>query len=385
MRLLHVVGTIDPANGGPPLVSVRLAAAQAALGHEVSILTYVDPAAEERIARSIARVPGVEQVRRVSLPKLTRYENYFAPIARRMLNNIVPRLDFIHIHGVWERLLIATAAAAQKHAVPYCWRPAGMLDPWSLSQGKWKKKLAMAMSYGPALRNAAFIHALNPDEARLIEPLKLARSEIIPNGIFTEEIEPLPAAGEFRAKFPQLGDRPFIFFLARLHMKKGLDFLFDAFRILAPKIPNLAMVIAGPDDGARAWTDAQVAQHQLADKVFVVGGLYAQDRLAAMVDATVFCLPSRQEGFPVAALESLACGLPVVISEDSHFPQVASGGAGFVVPLDAAQIAAGLEKIITDAAQRQRMSEAGREMIRRDFTWQRVAEQTTAAYERYRT
>ncbi|MCS7034579.1 MAG: glycosyltransferase [Phycisphaerae bacterium] len=385
MRILHVVGTIDPANGGPPLVTVRLASAQAGLGHEVSILTYVDPAAEERIAQSTARVPGFERVRRIALPRLTRGEHFFASRARRELAKIVPHCDFLHLHGVWERLLKTAAELAARHGVGYCFRPAGMLDPWSLNQSRWKKKLALAMGYRRVLSRASFLHALNSDEAQLMAPLKLsAPAVIIPNGVFLEEIEPLPAAGSFRAAFRQLENCPFVLFLARLHQKKGLDYLIEAFGLLAARRADVRLVLAGPDEGARGWLEREIDSRKLRERVLVTGGLYGQDKFAAMVDATVFCLPSRQEGFPVAAVEALACGLPVVISQNSHFPQIADAGAGFVVPLEPRKIADALERIVSDPLTRARMSEAGKQLVRQQYLWPDLARQTIEAYQQNR-
>jgi hypothetical protein len=63
MNILHVVTSLDPAQGGPPAVVTRLAAAQAALGHQVSILAYADPAAAERTTKSVAPIPGFDRVK----------------------------------------------------------------------------------------------------------------------------------------------------------------------------------------------------------------------------------------------------------------------------------------------------------------------------------
>lgn len=74
----------------------------------------------------------------------------------------------------------------------------------------------------------------------------------------------------------------------------------------------------------------------------LVGPIYGRDKYAALVDATCFCLSSRQEGFSMAILEAMACGIPVVISENCHFPEVAQARAGLVVPLNADAVAEAL-------------------------------------------
>ena len=182
MKIIHVIRTLDPAAGGPPQVIIRLAAAQANLGHELHVVSYGSSEAQERVQRELERVPYSGK---------------------------------LHIHSL-------AADLAWHNHIPYCFRPAGMLDPWSLEQKRWKKRLAMTLGLRRTLKRAAFIHALNADEAKLIEPLQLGiRSVIIPNGVFLEEIEPLPAPGTFFSAHPQLRGRRFVLFIARLHYKKG--------------------------------------------------------------------------------------------------------------------------------------------------------------------
>ncbi len=98
-----------------------------------------------------------------------------------------------------------------------------------MQQSAWKKKIALKLGFRRMLDGAAFIQALNADEIELMRPLGLKPpSMMIPNGIFLNEVE-----GD-GAVVPGLPDRPYVLFLSRLHYKKGLDILADAFRRVAP-------------------------------------------------------------------------------------------------------------------------------------------------------
>ncbi len=379
MCILHVVGGLGPAGGGPPGVAVRLACAQALAGHNVTLLTNQDAFGPDVLQTYYAAVPGLKQLRvRMQLPPVG-----LAALLRDHpdVREAVKSARVMHLHGIWDAILPVAAMAARSLGIPYVVRPAGMLDPWSLAQNAWKKRLAMRVVYRRMLTGAAFLHMLNVDEANLLEPLHLGRPKrIIPNGIFLEEIEPRPASGSFRSAHPALGDRPYVLFVSRLHHKKGLDYLADAFARVAAQVREAQLVVAGPDEGEEAAFRTRVARLGVAGRVHLVGPLYGRDKVAAMSEAAVFCLPSRQEGFSVAVLEALACGAPAVISTACHFPEVAEVGAGEIVPLEVPAIAAALVGILGRADARQTIGARGRRLIEDKYTWQRVAAQCDAAY-----
>jgi len=374
---------MDPAQGGPPRVAFRLAAAQAGLGHEVHLVSYAPETTVEEFEIALANVPHSALVHRHSLEPAKGLERLTAWRAGRSVEQLIDErpTDILHLHNVWEPIVPAAAAAARRRGVPYMILLNGMLHPWSLAQKRWKKRLALALRYRRMLDGAGALHVLNEVERACASALGLkSRPVIIPNGVFPEEIDPLPPRGRFRASYPQLGDRPFILFLSRLHHKKGLDYLADTFSIVAPHVPDLQLVVAGPDGGARQAFEQQIDRLRLRDRVHIIDSLLGVAKLGALVDATVFCLPSRQEGFSLAITEALACGVPVVISRDCNFPEVAEVGAGEVLDLDPRLFADAILRIVGDAELRARMGAAGRKLILSRYTWPRIAEQTIEAY-----
>ncbi len=364
-------------------MATSLAAAQAQLGEWVGIVSYDVNGEGDHDANRVppASVPNSELIHVSQLPPPGSVERLTASRAGRHLDRLINQGDVLHLHGVWDPLVRGAADVARRRRIPYVVTPHGMLDPWSLEQRKWKKKLALLVTYKRMLNGAAFLHALNADEARLIEPLKLTCPvRIVPNGVFMEELEPLPPTGSFCAEFPQLEGRPYILFMSRLHYKKGLDLLADAFANVATRFGDLQLVVAGPDDGAEADFERRVEAHGLSHRVHLTGPIYGRTKLAALGDCTMFCLPSRQEGFSMAITEALGCGAPVVITETCHFPEVAEAGAGEVVDTDSAAVAGAFGRLLEDPKLRTRMGQAGRALVKSRFTWPKIASRTMDAY-----
>jgi len=382
MKILHVILTMDPAGGGPPVVAACLGAALVGIGHEVTITSCLTDAGEVPIRALLAGVPHGDSVNLALLNRLTTVERHLGVRARRSVPALVADADLVHCHGVWDAMLHVAADAAHRRGVPVVVTPHGMLDPWSLTQGRWRKKLALERGgAGRMLRRASLIHTLNADEERLIAPLGLETTcRTIPNGVFVEQIEPLPEPGRFRAAHPELEDDPFVLFLGRLHMKKGLDILGAAFVELARACPNARLVVAGPDDGAVPDLLEPIRAAGLESRTHLVGPIYGPAKYHALRDATCFCLPSRQEGFSMAITEAMGCGTPVVISDQCHFPEVAEAGGGAVVPLEASAVAAACAALVKDTTARNEAGRRGRSLVMSRYTWPAIGAQMAEAY-----
>lgn len=385
MKIVHVITSIDPDSGGPQAVVMRLAAAQASLGHDVRVVSQADERTLASVARIGAAIPNFQHVVWHILPPPGVVETILCLKARPFLARILSNAQHVHLHGVWEPILACAAAIAVRNGVPYCVCPAGMLDTWSLEQKPWKKRLALALGCRRMLDRAAFLHALNHDEVRLMRPLGLrAPAEIIPNGVFVEEFETLPSASDFPALIGLPAERRFVLFLSRLHYKKGLDLLANAFQLVARQCPDVDLVVAGPDGGAEDDFRDLVRRFGLERRVFMVGPLYGKTKLQAFVAAACFCLPSRQEGFSIAITEALACGTPAVITDACHFPEVATADAGAVVSLDPMDIATAVIDVLSHPLAAKSMGSNGRRLVFENYTWPRIARLTTGLYEAYR-
>ena len=230
----------------------RLAAAQAARGHQVTIVSALKPKERGLYQLATRNIPHYDRVRTLLCPWTTHVGRWFGQRLKPIYKSIMPFVDVLHIHGMWEPMLVVAANEARRHRVPYVVRPCGTLDPWSLRQSRLKKKIALAVSHKKMLDRAGLIHTLNSDEARLIEPLHIAApGAIIPNGVFLDEVDDTPPDDSLLASFPALLTHPYVLFLARLHHKKGLDILAAAFTKLAARNKDVHLLVAGPDGGAQ--------------------------------------------------------------------------------------------------------------------------------------
>jgi glycosyltransferase involved in cell wall biosynthesis len=375
MRVLHVISNLAASAGGVTSAVVGLAVAQQREGLQVSILStfagQLDRLNVDALQSAGVRVHSVG-------PATGRFMRH--PDLRRIADQAVADADVVHIAALWEEIQHQAARAARRRRIPYIFSPHGMLDPWSLSRNRWIKRLYLAWRLRKDLNAAAALHFTCEVERDLVAPLKLRPPAIVePNGLDLVEFTDLPPANTFRAKYPRLGDRPFVLFLSRIDPKKGLDLLIPAFAA-GPK--EAMLVLAGPDlIGYRASVEAMVERHEIKDRVLFTGMLRGRERVEAMSAATLFALPSYQENFGIVVAESLAAGVPVVISDQVNIhAEISRAGVGGVVPAEMQAVAAELRRWLEDDSLRSAAAAKCRAFAWENYDWSKIAARWKTRY-----
>lgn len=385
LRILHVQASVAPNFGGPTTVLSGLTAAQAKKGHRVTVCTTNrDHPAVHRLASTVAKSLFSRNVEVLVFPVLL-VSVLYSPAMAGWLRKHIREYDIVHIHGLYRFPLSYAAIQARKQGVPYIVRPCGTLDPYlhdKSARSLWLKRLYERFFSLPSLKNANAIHYTAQEERRRVAHLGLGTpSFVIPNGLDWSRFERLPIRGRFRNRY-RLGDAPLVLYLGRLHFKKGLDLLIPAFDKVLRGIPGARLAIVGAENddyGARVreW----VKEYSLEENVHFTGPLEGQDVLQAYVDSDVFVLPSYTENFGMTVIEAMACGLPVVISDQVNIhSDVQSVGAGFVTGCEVSEVADRVSSVLNCATQRQSMGQAGREATKERYAWSVIVDSLSEQY-----
>ena len=235
------------------------------------------------------------------------------------------------------------------------------------------------------LNGAAAIHFTSEEERAEAATFGLKiHSFVVPNGINLEVFAHLPPPGDFRKNYPEVAGKKLLLFLGRISWKKGLDLLVRAYGALARARDDLHLIIAGPDDeGYRIKVENWLAMERVQGRITFTGMLTGEDKLAAFVDADVFCLPSYQENFGMAVIEAMACGLPVIISDRVNtWRDIKSAGAGIVTACHADEIASAITSVLKNEEAAEKMGAQGKKLVREMYSSEIVAEAMLEIYER---
>ncbi len=282
------------------------------------------------------------------------------------------RCSLIHLHGVWDGLTHAAARYARANSIPYLSSPRGMLEPWCLNQKKWKKQLGWWMYQKNDLQRAAALHATAELEAANLRKLGLTPPTfVIPNGI----PRPPQVGLSRRRRSPRIA-----LFLSRIHPKKGIELLIEAWKRVAPA--DWECRIVGP--GERPYIDSLNSAIAAAglSKVMTIGPPVADDeKWQAYEQASLFVLPTHSENFGIVIVEALAMRLPVITTTGTPWSNLPSVGCGWYVDPVVESLQSALGSAVSKTpAELQVMGDAGHDFAMANYMWDGIAQQFIQRY-----
>ncbi|MGD1070147.1 MAG: glycosyltransferase [Bryobacteraceae bacterium] len=346
MKIIHVIRTLDPAWGGPVAGLRNLTSQALERGHEVEVVCMDDPASPWLDSWSF-KVHAVGK---------GRLKYGFTTALDRWLAANLARFDVVVVQGIWMYFGYAVWRTTRRVAVPYFLFIHGALDPWFKRHYPLKhvkKTIYWKTFEHKVLRDAERVLFTTQEEMVLADRAFLpyqCRPEMAGYGIERPELpdhfDRNRSIGDLTAAHPELGNRNFVLFLARVHEKKGIDLLLRAWSVARRELGNTALVIAGPGDERTIRKLRNLASSLgIARDVVWAGPLYGKAKWDILQAAQVYILPSHQENFGISVVEALACGTPVLISDKVNiWREIESAGAGLVAPDDVDGTAALLKR-----------------------------------------
>ena len=177
-----------------------------------------------------------------------------------------------------------------------------------------------------------------------------------------------------------------VLFVGRLELSKGVLLLIKAARLVAQKHPDACFTLAGSPHPSLAKSDIERLIHEygLESHVKILGHVPWEQLLALYRRTTICVLPSYYETFGVAALEPMALGIPVVVTDGGALPEIVEDNVtGLVVPVGNAEfLARAIIRLLEDANLRRRLSTVAIKQSRAKYSVELVLEQTLQLYKR---
>jgi len=303
--------------------------------------------------------------------------------------------DLVHSHALWMYNSVLLTRWAHRCRRPYLISLQGLLEPWALRNSGWKKRLALLLYERRCLEGAACLQATAAAEIRSVREFGLRQPIcVIPNGV------DLPDLGAPPPPVKNPDGRRTLLFLGRLHPKKGLPNLLEAWaaeKARGGAAAEWTLKVAGWDQGGHeeklmrlasqlglAWCDVRESGTEegglKADLIFA-GPQFGDDRDDCYRRCDGFILPSFSEGLPVAVLEAWSYAKPVLMTPGCNLPEGFAARAAWSMEPNPEDIARALGEFFrTPETERDAAGQRGRRLVEERFTWTRIGAQAAGVY-----
>jgi glycosyltransferase involved in cell wall biosynthesis len=377
MKVLHVIPSVSAVHGGPSRAIVDIEHALATRGIEVTTVTTND----DGDARTLPLPCGVPLATpcatRWYFPRSTVFFKVSIALGRWLRDNVAA-FDLVHAHALFSFAPVVAAVLARRAGVPYVLRPLGVLAPYGMTRRHpLLKKLSFALIERRLIESASAMHFTSSSEQAEVEALGLkCNGVLIPLGI------DLGGSARSAVERRKQGNAFTLLFLSRIDPKKNIEGLLQALQIVLLRNLDVTLNIAG--DGAPQYVEIlqSLARHlAIADHVNWLGYLEGNRKSDALAAASAFVLPSYSENFGIAVAEALAAGLPCLVSRGVALAdQIENAGAGIVVGTSPADVAAGIESMLSNEHAMTAMSVAARTLATSAFSIETMGARLEALY-----
>lgn len=376
VRIIQTIAGVQSQHGGTSRSVPALCESLAEIpGNHVTLLTTSAPEGDHNC------LPG-SPVESIEIPRSRFFgrillSRAFADSLGRLASrdkSSTAKATVVHDHGIWLSSNHGVAKFCRKRQVIRVVSPRGMLSEWSINRGRLKKKLAWAAFQHHDLRTATAFHVTSELERTEVRALGFRQPvAVIPNGIVLPEAMP---------EWQRDAGRKTILFLSRIHPKKGLVELVQAWAAAKPG-PEWRLLLVGPDEGGYAdAVQRQINQEGVAESVQIQPAVSNDEKWNLYRRADIFVLPSFSENFGLVVAEAMAAGLPVITSTGTPWEEVRNQNCGWWIPPTNESLTSVLRTVFrTPKETLEQMGKRAQDWVRKQYQWQSVALRMHEFYE----
>ena len=374
MRVLHVIPSAAPVDGGPNVAVRAIARGLSRRGIEVTVAATNAAGAKSLDVPLGTPVIDDGAVFRFFARSVPGSWKFSWPMTRWLWAN-AGSYDVVHVHALFSYATIPGCRAAAHVPVPYVLRPLGTLSDWSLGHRRWKKRPYYALLERSHLEMASAFHVTSDAEADDVARLGYGdRARVIPLGVDVADRPPrkTPAGTSLR-----------LLFLSRLHGKKNIPLLLRAIANASDAPRRIELTIAGGGEpGYREQLVALAAQLGLGDRVTFLGHVEGSAKTRAFAEADCFVLPSAHENFGLAVAEAMAAGLPAIVSPGVALSgDVSAAGAGLVTDATESALASAIAWTAEHPAALVEMGDRAWQLAHRSLSWETTCARLASLYD----
>lgn len=363
IKIFHFINSIDISTGGPARSSTFLI-------KSLAKITSYDFFLMTRFSKN----PIISNFKEKNISLLFENFNFFKEEKQMQKHLTSNSKKIFHGQHIWNLDIHKMVNIALKYKIPYVISTRGMLEPWSLNQSSFKKKIAMFLYQRRDLNLASCIHATAESEANNIRALGFNNPiAIIPNGI---------NLNDFRKYSKKKNNIRKLLFLSRIHKKKGIENLIHAWHKLDKSITeNWNVEIVGNGDKKYISTLNELIS-SLDLQINITKPVHGDEKIRKFQNSDLFVLPTYSENFGIVIAEALASNVPVITTKGAPWQDLNTYECGDWIEIGIAPLIKSLSQMLVKSDDElNEMGKRGRKLIEDKYSMEAVACDFNKLYE----
>jgi glycosyltransferase involved in cell wall biosynthesis len=367
MRHLHFTQSLEPLCGG------GLGASAMSL-HRQMLARGVDSA----VCATYGDTPRKPEEATFEFQRVKPDFLYYSPTMHRQAAYLVEESHVLHGHGLYVGTNFIFGRQARRQRKSLVYHVHGMFEPYILRRSQWKKRLVHQLFENANISHVRLWRALTTAEADQIRACgNKAAIVVAPNGLSLSDY-PTPKDGVNAIETPLIRDfvkgKKRALFLGRIHPKKGLDLLVQAWSRLGAQRKDWELVVAGPDElNHRSQIQRLAVSLGIETEILFTGTVTGNAKIALLYSADIFVLPSYSEGLPMSLLEAMACKVPVVATYTCNCLDLYPAGAGWGCEPTVDSVADALKAAMqASETERKQRGCLGHQLVQRAYSWDQI-------------
>ena len=361
MKILTFISSLDINSGGPSRSVPMLVKGLVEFGVDVTLMTIRSK------NMNVHALEGTTARLKVLEPSFTRRE-----IAQYLKDE---KFHLIQIQSMWDWPYHKVMVEARKLGIPYIVTPRGMLEPWSLSQKKWKKKLAWWLYQRNDVQKSVCVFTTAKMEAEHVTNLGITTCKaVIPNGIETDSYPCKTSVDVVKKQ---------VLFLSRVHVKKGIEVLFEVWKQIHPDYEDWQLLVIGNGEAEYIHSlENRVECLGLKESIKILPPVFGNDKIQIYQESALFCLPSYSENFGMAIAEAMSCGTPVITTTNCPWNILNDTKTGWCIDLNVDNLKRALREALSmNPTELYDMGQKASKLIYENFDYRNVTRKTLKLYE----
>ena len=276
---------------------------------------------------------------------------YYCPDAKKIAKKILPEFDVIYCLNWYYHLAMSFSKIAHELKIPFIIAAMAAFEKPAHSLKSSRKKILDLMYTKKLFKNAGGFHSVGDLETETYTKLGAETERIfrIDHGILPENFQIKNRTGILEKNGIDISKQSYLYNVGRIDPKKGIELLLESFAKISKNHKNLLLVITGT--GIKKYVDEmkELAKKLEINNIVKFTGFVSEDaKLELFESAKLHVVTSHSDVHTTTAIESLAMGVPVIITKASDFPEIDEYKAGMTVNSDSDSVCRAVEELLND-------------------------------------